>query len=96
MLRVKTSARSPPGESVGFLCVCFQDGFLLQPFEKDDRAAQDQAKKEDSCDKVDKPEKTQRKMLSRGETPDRTHMEMRTLDDFCWLFCFILEISLYL
>ena len=44
-----------------------QDGFLLQPFEKEDRAAPDQAEKDDSCNKVDKPEKTPKKMLSRGE-----------------------------
>lgn len=44
-----------------------QDGFLLQPFEKEERAAQVQAEKDESCDKVDKPEKTQKKMLSRGE-----------------------------
>lgn len=49
-----------------YSCIYFQDGFLLQPFEKDDQAAQDQAGKEDS-DKMEKLEKTPRKMLSRGE-----------------------------
>lgn len=53
-------------------CVIFQDGFLLQPFEKDDRGAQDQAEKEDGCDKLEKPEKMPRKMLSRGETQAST------------------------
>lgn len=44
-----------------------QDGFLSPPCENEERGAKDQAEKESSCDKVDKPEKAQRKMLSRGE-----------------------------
>ncbi|XP_035533494.1 R3H domain-containing protein 1 [Morone saxatilis] len=59
-----------------------QDGFLLQPFEKEDRAAQDQAEKEDSCDKVDKPEKTQRKMLSRDSSQDYTDSTGIDLHEF--------------
>ncbi|KAM9333948.1 R3H domain-containing protein 1 [Symphorus nematophorus] len=59
-----------------------QDGFLLQPFEKEDRAPQDQAEKEDSCDKVDKPEKTQRKMLSRDSSQDYTDSTGIDLHEF--------------
>lgn len=54
-------------ESVSCFCPYFQDGFLLQPFDKDDQATQDQAEKEDDCTKTDKLEKMQRKMLSRGK-----------------------------
>ncbi|XP_041822170.1 R3H domain-containing protein 1 isoform X2 [Chelmon rostratus] len=59
-----------------------QDGFLLQPFEKEDRATQDQAEKEDRCDKVDKPEKTQRKMLSRDSSQDYTDSTGIDLHEF--------------
>lgn len=57
-----------------------QDGFLLQPFEKEDRAAPDQAEKNDSCNKVDKPEKTPKKMLSRGEECYSTRSGVLVLD----------------
>ncbi|XP_037617571.1 R3H domain-containing protein 1-like isoform X2 [Sebastes umbrosus] len=59
-----------------------QDGFLLQPFEKEDRATQDQAEKEDGCDKADKPEKTQRKMLSRDSSQDYTDSTGIDLHEF--------------
>ncbi|XP_029375320.1 R3H domain-containing protein 1 isoform X2 [Echeneis naucrates] len=59
-----------------------QDAFLLQPFEKEDRATQDQAEKEDSCDKVDKPEKTQRKRLSRDSSQDYTDSTGIDLHEF--------------
>ncbi|XP_045910706.1 R3H domain-containing protein 1 isoform X4 [Micropterus dolomieu] len=59
-----------------------QDGFLLQPFEKEERATQDQAEKEDSCDKVDKPEKTPRKMLSRDSSQDYTDSTGIDLHEF--------------
>ncbi|XP_032362668.1 R3H domain-containing protein 1 isoform X3 [Etheostoma spectabile] len=59
-----------------------QDGFLLQPFEKEDRATQDQAEKEDCCDKVDKPEKTPRKMLSRDSSQDYTDSTGIDLHEF--------------
>ncbi|XP_023136399.2 R3H domain-containing protein 1-like isoform X3 [Amphiprion ocellaris] len=59
-----------------------KDGFLLQPFEKEERGAQDQAEKEDSCDKVDKPEKTMRKMLSRDSSQDYTDSTGIDLHEF--------------
>nr|XP_020447894.1 R3H domain-containing protein 1-like isoform X3 [Monopterus albus] len=59
-----------------------QDGFLLQPLEKEEPAAQDQAEKEDSCDKVEKPEKTQRKMLSRDSSQDYTDSTGIDLHEF--------------
>ncbi|XP_034096488.1 LOW QUALITY PROTEIN: R3H domain-containing protein 1-like [Gymnodraco acuticeps] len=59
-----------------------QDEFLLQPLEKEDRASQDQAEKEDGCDKVDKPEKTQRKMLSRDSSQDYTDSTGIDLHEF--------------
>ncbi|XP_023251171.1 R3H domain-containing protein 1-like isoform X2 [Seriola lalandi dorsalis] len=59
-----------------------QDGFLVQPFEKEERAAQDQAEKEESCDKVDKPEKTQRKRLSRDSSQDYTDSTGIDLHEF--------------
>ncbi|XP_076579647.1 R3H domain-containing protein 1 isoform X9 [Chaetodon auriga] len=59
-----------------------QDGFLLQPFEKEDRATQDQAEKEDKCDKVDKPEKAPRKMLSRDSSQDYTDSTGIDLHEF--------------
>ncbi|XP_047433027.1 R3H domain-containing protein 1 isoform X3 [Mugil cephalus] len=58
-----------------------QDGFLLQPFEKEERAAQDQAEKEDSC-KVEKPEKAPRKMLSRDSSQDYTDSTGIDLHEF--------------
>ncbi|TKS66249.1 R3H domain-containing protein 1 [Collichthys lucidus] len=59
-----------------------QDGFLLQPFEKEERSTQDQAEKEDGCDKVDKPEKTTRKMLSRDSSQDYTDSTGIDLHEF--------------
>ncbi|KAM8903542.1 R3H domain-containing protein 1 isoform 4-T9 [Spinachia spinachia] len=59
-----------------------QDGFLLQPFEKNELAAQEHAEKEDSCDKADKPEKTQRKMLSRDSSQDYTDSTGIDLHEF--------------
>ncbi|KAI3365771.1 hypothetical protein L3Q82_000770 [Scortum barcoo] len=59
-----------------------QDGFLLPPFEKEDRATQEQAEKEDSCDKVDKPEKTPKKMLSRDSSQDYTDSTGIDLHEF--------------
>ncbi|KAM6892752.1 R3H domain-containing protein 1 isoform 1-T1 [Lycodopsis pacificus] len=59
-----------------------QDGLPLQPFEKEERAAQDQAEKEDSCDKADKPEKTPRKMLSRDSSQDYTDSTGIDLHEF--------------
>ncbi|XP_030602833.1 R3H domain-containing protein 1 isoform X4 [Archocentrus centrarchus] len=59
-----------------------QDGFLLQPFEKEERAAQVQAEKDESCDKVDKPEKTQKKMLSRDSSQDYTDSTGIDLHEF--------------
>ncbi|XP_076579639.1 R3H domain-containing protein 1 isoform X3 [Chaetodon auriga] len=59
-----------------------KDGFLLQPFEKEDRATQDQAEKEDKCDKVDKPEKAPRKMLSRDSSQDYTDSTGIDLHEF--------------
>ncbi|XP_069022512.1 LOW QUALITY PROTEIN: R3H domain-containing protein 1-like [Embiotoca jacksoni] len=59
-----------------------QDGFLPQPFEKEERGAQDQSEKEDGCDKVDKPEKTQRKMLSRDSSQDYTDSTGIDLHEF--------------
>ncbi|XP_049426551.1 R3H domain-containing protein 1 isoform X7 [Epinephelus fuscoguttatus] len=59
-----------------------QDGFLLQPFEKEERATQDQAEKEESCDKVDKPEKTPKKMLSRDSSQDYTDSTGIDLHEF--------------
>ncbi|XP_026218260.1 R3H domain-containing protein 1-like isoform X2 [Anabas testudineus] len=58
-----------------------QDGFLLQPFEKEEQATQDQAEKEDSCNK-EKPEKTQRKMLSRDSSQDYTDSTGIDLHEF--------------
>lgn len=59
-----------------------QDGFLLQPFEKEERAAQVQAEKEESYDKADKPEKTQKKMLSRDSSQDYTDSTGIDLHEF--------------
>lgn len=54
-----------------FYCVNFQDGFPLQPFEKDDKPVLDQSEKDNSGDKVEQLEKTPRKMLSRGKMMNR-------------------------
>lgn len=59
-----------------------QDGFLLQPIEKEERATQDPAEKEDGCDKADKPEKTLRKMLSRDSSQDYTDSTGIDLHEF--------------
>ncbi|CAJ1087042.1 Hypothetical predicted protein [Xyrichtys novacula] len=59
-----------------------QDGFLLKPFEKEDRAAQEQCEKEESCNKVDKPEKTLKKMLSRDSSQDYTDSTGIDLHEF--------------
>uniref|UniRef100_UPI0037E8D93B R3H domain-containing protein 1 isoform X2 n=1 Tax=Semicossyphus pulcher TaxID=241346 RepID=UPI0037E8D93B len=59
-----------------------QDGFPHKPFEKEDRAAQDQAEKEESCNKAEKPEKTQRKMLSRDSSQDYTDSTGIDLHEF--------------
>ncbi|XP_026157044.1 R3H domain-containing protein 1 isoform X3 [Mastacembelus armatus] len=59
-----------------------QDGFHLQPFEKEEQTTQDQTEKEDICDKVDKPEKTQRKMLSRDSSQDYTDSTGIDLHEF--------------
>lgn len=53
-----------------------QDGYLPPPFENEERGAKDQAEKEGGCDKVDKPEKAPRKMLSRGEKFFKNQREM--------------------
>ncbi|XP_039997896.1 R3H domain-containing protein 1 isoform X2 [Xiphias gladius] len=62
--------------------VDIQDGFHLQPFEKEERATQDQAEKEDSCDNGDKPEKMQRKRLSRDSSQDYTDSTGIDLHEF--------------
>uniref|UniRef100_UPI003AACFAE7 R3H domain-containing protein 1-like n=1 Tax=Centroberyx gerrardi TaxID=166262 RepID=UPI003AACFAE7 len=60
-----------------------QDGFPLQPFEKEERSAQDQGEKEDGGgDKADKPEKTPRKMLSRDSSQDYTDSTGIDLHEF--------------
>ncbi|KAM9327563.1 R3H domain-containing protein 1 isoform 3-T3 [Pholidichthys leucotaenia] len=59
-----------------------QDGFLLQPFDKEERGTQDQAEKEESCTKVDKPEKTVKKMLSRDSSQDYTDSTGIDLHEF--------------
>ncbi|KAI4799346.1 hypothetical protein KUCAC02_016978 [Chaenocephalus aceratus] len=59
-----------------------QDEFPPQPLEKEDRASQDQAEKEDGCDKVEKPEKTPRRMLSRDSSQDYTDSTGIDLHEF--------------
>ncbi|XP_034533320.1 R3H domain-containing protein 1 isoform X2 [Notolabrus celidotus] len=59
-----------------------QDGFLLKPFEKEDRGTQEQSEKEESCNKVDKPEKALRKMLSRDSSQDYTDSTGIDLHEF--------------
>ncbi|XP_061653259.1 R3H domain-containing protein 1-like isoform X2 [Phyllopteryx taeniolatus] len=49
-----------------------QDEVLLRMLEKDDRAKQNQAQKDVICDKVNKAEKMQRKMVSRDSSQDYT------------------------
>ncbi|KAF3706260.1 R3H domain-containing protein 1 [Channa argus] len=53
-----------------------------QPFEKEEKATKDQAEKDDSCIKVEKPEKTQRKMLSRDSSQDYTDSTGIDLHEF--------------
>ncbi|XP_033835624.1 R3H domain-containing protein 1-like isoform X3 [Periophthalmus magnuspinnatus] len=57
-----------------------QDGFPLKAFEKEERGTQDQAEKE--SDKIDKPEKTIRKMLSRDSSQDYTDSTGIDLHEF--------------
>ncbi|XP_015234024.1 PREDICTED: R3H domain-containing protein 1-like isoform X2 [Cyprinodon variegatus] len=57
-----------------------QDG--LPPCENEERGAKDQAEKEGGCDKVDKPEKVPRKMLSRDSSQDYTDSTGIDLHEF--------------
>uniref|UniRef100_A0A3B3VRZ5 R3H domain containing 1 n=1 Tax=Poecilia latipinna TaxID=48699 RepID=A0A3B3VRZ5_9TELE len=60
-----------------------QDGLLPPPaFENEERGAKDQAEKEGGCDKVDKPEKAPRKMLSRDSSQDYTDSTGIDLHEF--------------
>ncbi|KAK5600338.1 hypothetical protein CRENBAI_026815 [Crenichthys baileyi] len=59
-----------------------QDGFLPPPFENEERGAKDQAEKEGGGDKVDKPEKAPRKMLSRDSSQDYTDSTGIDLHEF--------------
>ncbi|XP_061571452.1 R3H domain-containing protein 1-like isoform X3 [Cololabis saira] len=59
-----------------------QDGFLPPALENEERGAKDQAEKESSCDKVDKPEKAPRKMLSRDSSQDYTDSTGIDLHEF--------------
>ncbi|XP_024150293.1 R3H domain-containing protein 1 isoform X3 [Oryzias melastigma] len=59
-----------------------QDGLLPLPFEDEERGAKDQAEKESSCDKVHKPEKAPRKMLSRDSSQDYTDSTGIDLHEF--------------
>ncbi|KAM4710770.1 R3H domain-containing protein 1 isoform 5-T6 [Anableps anableps] len=59
-----------------------QDGFLPPPFENEERGVKDQAEKESGCDKVDKPEKAPRKMLSRDSSQDYTDSTGIDLHEF--------------
>ncbi|XP_017166087.1 R3H domain-containing protein 1-like isoform X8 [Poecilia reticulata] len=60
-----------------------QDGLLPPPaFENEERGAKDQAEKEAGCDKVDKPEKAPRKMLSRDSSQDYTDSTGIDLHEF--------------
>uniref|UniRef100_A0A1A8JN06 R3H domain containing 1 n=1 Tax=Nothobranchius kuhntae TaxID=321403 RepID=A0A1A8JN06_NOTKU len=59
-----------------------QDGFLQPPTENEERGAKDQAEKEGGCDKVDKPEKAPRKMLSRDSSQDYTDSTGIDLHEF--------------
>ncbi|XP_013866130.1 R3H domain-containing protein 1 [Austrofundulus limnaeus] len=59
-----------------------QDGFLPPSFENEERGAKDQAEKEGGCDKVEKPEKAPRKMLSRDSSQDYTDSTGIDLHEF--------------
>ncbi|XP_056883237.1 R3H domain-containing protein 1-like isoform X2 [Takifugu flavidus] len=59
-----------------------QDVFPLQPFEKDDQPVPDQSEKDDACDKLEKTEKTPRKMLSRDSSQDYTDSTGIDLHEF--------------
>ncbi|XP_037552496.1 R3H domain-containing protein 1 isoform X2 [Nematolebias whitei] len=59
-----------------------QDGFLPPPFDNEERGTKDQAEKEGRCDKVDKPEKAPRKMLSRDSSQDYTDSTGIDLHEF--------------
>ncbi|CAG5932370.1 unnamed protein product [Menidia menidia] len=58
------------------------DGFLPPAFENEERGAKDQAEKEGGCDKVDKPDKAPRKMLSRDSSQDYTDSTGIDLHEF--------------
>ncbi|XP_075872050.1 R3H domain-containing protein 1-like isoform X2 [Nelusetta ayraudi] len=62
-----------------------QDGFLLQPSEKDERAAQDRAERDDDTNnhqQAEKVEKVPRKMLSRDSSQDYTDSTGIDLHEF--------------
>ncbi|XP_061745915.1 R3H domain-containing protein 1-like isoform X3 [Nerophis ophidion] len=59
-----------------------QDEFLLGVLEKEDGAAQEQAEKEVCCDKANKADKNQRKMLSRDSSQDYTDSTGIDLHEF--------------
>ncbi|MEQ2248934.1 R3H domain-containing protein 1 [Ilyodon furcidens] len=59
-----------------------QDGFLSPPFDNEERGTKDQAEKEGGGDKVDKPEKAPRKMLSRDSSQDYTDSTGIDLHEF--------------
>ncbi|MEQ2276837.1 R3H domain-containing protein 1 [Xenotaenia resolanae] len=59
-----------------------QDGFLSPPFDNEERGTKDQAEKEGGSDKVDKPEKAPRKMLSRDSSQDYTDSTGIDLHEF--------------
>ncbi|KAM9766931.1 R3H domain-containing protein 1-like isoform 3-T5 [Menidia menidia] len=59
-----------------------KDGFLPPAFENEERGAKDQAEKEGGCDKVDKPDKAPRKMLSRDSSQDYTDSTGIDLHEF--------------
>lgn len=67
---------------------CFFFVTWQKTFENEERGAKDQAEEESSCDKVHKPEKAPRKMLSRGEkrkeTPQRPLGVKPILVSFHW------------
>ncbi|XP_062303654.1 R3H domain-containing protein 1 isoform X11 [Osmerus eperlanus] len=55
---------------------------ISQSFEKEELSAKDEEEKEKSCDKVEKPEKTPRKMLSRDSSQDYTDSTGIDLHEF--------------
>uniref|UniRef100_A0A3P9LC54 R3H domain containing 1 n=1 Tax=Oryzias latipes TaxID=8090 RepID=A0A3P9LC54_ORYLA len=55
---------------------------LQKTFENEERGAKDQAEEESSCDKVHKPEKAPRKMLSRDSSQDYTDSTGIDLHEF--------------